>query len=218
MNRISALLMTVSLVAGGAAVHGAATHRWSLLAPPASRAEAIHDQALKLGEATPEDIPSELPVKERSRVTCRRYNFPGEPGTVVVSITSGPPGAVSTHTPDVCYPGSGYKTARAPKKETLDLPNGRTATYFVAVYEKKTATTLDRQRIRWAWSVDGEWDVPGSPRLHLPYLRANELYKLYIVTPEAVREDERTETDSAPVRTAVAEVFAQYAGLLGAPR
>ena len=203
--------MTAVLVAGGAFVHGATTHRWSLLAPPPSRADSIHERTLKLGEASQEDVPSELPVKERSRVTCRRYNFAGEPGAVVVSITSGPPGAVSTHTPDVCYPGSGYKTVKSPKKETINLPDGR-VTYMVAVYEKKTATSVDRQRIRWAWSADGTWDVPGNARFH--YLGAGELYKLYIVTPESGREEDRTETDPAPVRAAVAEVFAQYAGML----
>ncbi len=211
--------MTVILVAGGAVVHGAATHRWSMLSPPVSRAEAIHDQVLKVGAATQEDVASELPIKERSRVTCRRYNYPNaEPGAVVVSITSGPPGAVSTHTPDVCYPGSGYKTVQAPKRETVELPGGGQANMMVAVYEKKSATTVDRQRIRWCWSVDGEWDVPGSPRLHLPYLRANELYKLYIVTPEPSREDERPAGESAAVKAVVAEVLVQYAGTLRAPR
>ncbi len=219
MKRTPVLIMSVILVAGGAVVHGAATHRWSALAPPASRAEAIHGQVLNLGAASQEDVPSELPIKERSRVTCRRYNFPNtEMGAVVVSITSGPPGAVSTHTPDVCYPGSGYKTLAAPKKETVDLPGGGKATMMVAVYEKKSATSVDRQRIRWCWSVDGNWDVPGSPRLHLPYLRANELYKLYIVTPEPSRDDERTESDSPAAKAVVAEVLMQYAGTLRAPR
>ena len=214
MNRSTILIMTGLLVGAGAFVHGATTHRWSLLAPPPSRAEAIHSGVLMLGETSQEDVPSELPVKERSRVTCRRYNFAGEPGTVVVSITSGPAGAVSTHTPDVCYPGSGYKTVQSPKKETVELPGGTRATYMVAVYEKKTATSVDRQRIRWAWSTAGEWDVPDYPRLH--YLDTGELYKLYIVTPEAQREDQRSEGDTPAVRAAVAAVLRQYAGMLRA--
>ena len=213
-----ALIMTALLVAGGAIVHGATTHRWSMLAPPASRAQTIHDSEPNFGASSQEDVPSELPIKERSRVTCRRYNFPGELGTVLVSITSGPPGAVSTHTPDVCYPGSGYKTVRSPKKETIELPGGGSASYFVAVYEKKTSTSVDRQRIRWAWSVDGEWDVPSIPRLHWPYFQANELYKVYIVTPESTRDDGRAESDSPPVRAVVADVLVQYAGLLRAAR
>ena len=214
MKRISIFLMTAILIAAGALVHGATTHRWSLLAPPPSRAEAIHAGVLRLGEASQEDVPSELPVKERSRVTCRRYNFAADPGTLVVSITSGPSGAVSTHTPDVCYPGSGYKTVQSPKKETVDLPGGAKAGIMVAVYEKKTATTVDRQRIRWAWSAAGEWEVPDNARLH--YLRTGELYKLYIVTPEPAREDGRIDSETPATRTAVADVLQQYAGMLRA--
>ena len=214
MKRTPVLIITLSLVAAGAFVHGATVHRWSMLAPPVSRSEALHDRVLKLGALSQEDVPSELPIKERSRVTCRRYNFSGDVGVVVASITSGPTGAVSTHTPDVCYPGSGYKTIKAPKKETIHLPGGGTATYMMAVYEKKSSTSVDRQRIRWAWSIDGQWDVPAAPRWHVPYLRANELYKLYVVTPEAARDDEKIEGDSAPVRAVVADVFAQYAGVL----
>jgi len=213
MKRTPALIASLLLVGAGAVVHGATTHRWSMLAPAASRAEAIHAGVLKLGESSQEDVPSELPVKERSRVTCRRYNFPGDPGTVVVSITSGPSGAVSTHTPDVCYPGSGYKTVQAPKKETVELPDGTRASYMVAVYEKKTATSVDRQRIRWAWSTAGEWDVPSYPRMH--YLNT-ELYKLYIVTPDSPREDNRSEGDAPAIRAAVAAVLFQYAGMLRA--
>ena len=82
----------------------------------------------------------------------------------------------------------------------------------------RVPTSIDRQRIRWAWSADGEWDVPSTARLHLPYLRSSELYKMYIVTPDLSRNDERTETDSAPIRTIVADVFAQYAGSLQAGR
>ena len=210
--------MTVILLAVGAVVHGATTHRWSILAPPASRADAIHAGVLKLGEASQEDVPSELPVKERSRVTCRRYNFTGDPGVVVVSITSGPAGAVSTHTPDVCYPGSGYKTVAAPKKETVELANGTTASYLVAVYEKKTATSVDRQRIRWSWSTAGEWEVPDHARWHYLWhtVKSPELYKIYIVTPESVREDSRSEGDTPAIRAAVASVLLQYAGMLQA--
>ena len=98
------------------------------------------------------------------------------------------------------------------------MPGGGSASYLVAVYEKKTSTSVDRQRIRWAWSVDGEWDVPSIPRLHWPYFQANELYKVYIVTPESIRDDERAETDSPPVRAVVADVLVQYAGLLRAAR
>ena len=52
-----------------------------------------------------------MPLKERSIATRRRYTSPARNYLAMTSIISGIPGAVSTHTPDVCYRGSGYRTA-----------------------------------------------------------------------------------------------------------
>ena len=124
--------------------------------------------------------------------------------------TSGPPGAVSTHTPDVCYPGSGYRTARAPKVETIDLPNGKKAKYLVAEYEKKSETSIERQRIRWSWSTDGTWNVPDQPRF--AYIQSSQLYKLYFVT--SVNPNDSSESDSPAVREMLAQAFQQYSAAI----
>ena len=200
------------LVVAAAVVHAAATHRWSVVTPDPARAQAAHAHAIQFADYRPTDIPSEMPVKERSAVTCRRYDSAGGAPAVVVSLTSGPPGAVSTHTPDVCYPGGGYKIVREPKKETIDLPGGKQATYLVAEFEKKTATAVERQRVRWAWSADGGWGVPDRPRL--AFLRDSELFKLYVVTGVSADAAQQTGGDSPEVKSFVAAAFAQYAGLL----
>ncbi len=64
----------------------------------------------------------------------------------------------------MCYPGSGYKTLRGPRKEDFTLPDGRACVAYVADSEKKTQTKLDRVRVRWAWTTDGAWIAPDSPR------------------------------------------------------
>jgi hypothetical protein len=205
------------LVAVGAVVHGAATHRWSALTADTARSEAAHAHAVNFADYSCVIAPSELPVKENSRVTCRQYTSPAGRQPVTVSITSGPAGAVSTHTPDVCYPGSGYKMVKAPRKETIDLPGGGTASYLVAEFEKKTATTFDRHRIRWSWTADGGWEVPDHPRfayLRVAFFNAPELYKLYVVTSVMPEDADRTDTDPPAVKSFVAAAFAQYAGLL----
>jgi len=200
------------LIAAAAIVHGSATHRWGRAGVDLDRVAAVHDHAVALADYRSTDIPSELPVMERSRVTCRQYVAPSGLPAAVVSITSGPAGAVSTHTPDVCYPGSGYKTVVAPKRESLELPNGAKATYWVAEFEKKTATSIERQRVRWAWSADGTWDVPNNHRW--AYLRQPELFKLYVVTGVAPDEAVDRAGDSPAIRNFVAATFRQYADLL----
>lgn len=203
------------LIAAGAGVHGAATHRWSAFAPPAGQAEKLHAAPLQLGDYAADDVPSDLPIKEKSRVTCRRYYSPTTGVTGVISVITGPPGAVSTHTPDVCYPSSGYKTLRGPTRETLDLPGGGTVRYFVADFEKKTATNVERHRVRWAWApAGGTFDAPDRARF--AYLREPELYKTYVVTGiPATDPGEKAPPDEPAVRAFVAAAFAHYGAAAG---
>lgn len=212
MLRKLAWLGCVLVIITGALVHGAATHRWSALSPDPSRAEALHNHTIALADYAAKDFPSELPVNERSRVTCRQYTSPSGRTPVTVSITSGPSGAVSTHTPDVCYPGSGYKMVKAPRTESIDLPGGGKATYLVAEFEKKTATTFDRHRVRWSWTTDGNWHVPGNARF--AFLASPELYKLYVVTAVPPEDADKTDADNPVVKTFVVTTFSQYADLL----
>ena len=210
MSRILGLIICGGLVIAGAVVHASTTHRWTATQPDPTRAAAAHALVLNLGERTVTTVPSEMPVKERSTCTTRQYS-PAVGTPVVVSVTSGPPGAVSTHTPDVCYPAGGYKTVKAATRDTIDLPGGGTATVLVAEFEKTTASgQTDRQRVRWAWTTDGRWDVPNAPRF--AYVRAPELFKLYVVTP--VPPDAADRPDSPAVRAAVAAAFGQYAAAL----
>lgn len=202
------------LLVAGAAVHGAITHRWGSLTPTASRATALHGYTLRLPEFQSEEIPSEIEVKEKSSVTCKRYvsTIRGMGG--VVSVTTGPAGAVSTHTPDVCYPSSGYKTVVAPTRETLDLSDGRKVTYYVAEFEKKTTTHADRHRVRWAWATPESktWNAPDNPRFD--YFREPELYKIYVVTPAVAPESGQKPEDTPLVREFVKEAFTQYSAVL----
>jgi hypothetical protein len=199
-------------VAAGAAVHGATTHRWTAFAPEASRGEAFHAHVLQVGDYQSDPVPNDIPLQERSVGTSRRYFSPSRNQYAVTSLISGPSGAVSTHAPDVCYPASGYKTVKEPRREAIDLPGGGTARYYVAEFEKRTATRVERQRVRWAWSADGQWDAPDRPRF--AYLRVPELFKLYIVTPVADGEQDAPQAGDPPaVRQFVAAAFAQYSGL-----
>src|SRR5436305_2207673 len=127
------------LIAAAAVVHAAVTQRWQTFAPDPTVTDRLHALEVRFGEwKASEPLPTDLPLNERSVGTARQYRSDADRKTAVVTVISGIPGSVSTHTPDVCYPGSGYKTLRGPRKETVDLPGGRTATVYVADFEKKT--------------------------------------------------------------------------------
>lgn len=214
MLKTPALVVAVALVAAGALVHGAAIQRWETLAPDQAQNDRLHALELRFEDWQPSPIPTDMPTNERSTATSRRYQSASTGRSGAITMISGIPGSVSTHTPDVCYPGSGYKTLRGPKKETIELPGG-TATYYVADFEKTTATRQDRVRVRWAWHTganDGAWEAPDSPRWQFAARLAQVpvLYKVYVVTPLPDGDDERTEDDPT-ARAFAAAAFAQYA-------
>jgi len=207
MNKI-ALPFALILLAAGAVVHGATTRRWAAVTPDAGRFEGLHRHAVELGDFQSTQVPDDMPLKEKSVATNRRYFSPQRNCSVVVSVITGAPGSVATHTPDVCYPGSGYKVVKSPARETLDVLGLGAVSYYVAEFEKKTATTTDRQRVRWAWANGGKWEAPDAPRF--AYLRVADLAKVYIVTAVPPGEPART-AESADVTAFMSAAFAQYA-------
>lgn len=213
MLRTPTVLVLAALIVGAALVHGAVTQRWSVFAPDPAVTDRLHALEVRLDDWQPTPIETEMPTNERSTATARRYFSAARNQTVVVTIISGIPGSVSTHTPDVCYVGSGYKCLRGPKKESLELPGGATVSYYTADFEKKTQTKFDRVRVRWAWSTDGTWVAPDSPRWQFAkQLNAvPTLYKLYIATalPD-IESDDRAYEDDASTKAFVTTTWAQY--------
>ncbi|WP_149112670.1 hypothetical protein [Limnoglobus roseus] len=202
------LYVVVALVLGAAVVHGAITQRWSVFTPDAARTDRMHALRISVPDCDVSDIESDVPLKERSVATSRRYQPQDQEYVALVSIISGVPGAVSTHTPDVCYQASGYRMMRGIKRETVKLTNGETATFFVTDFEKKKETTVERLRIRWSWTTNGTWEAPDYARFH--YMKAAELYKLYVATP-LPEADGKAAEDPAAVQQFVRAAFEQYA-------
>ena len=217
MLKTPTLLVVAGLIAAAAVVHGAITQRWSVFAPDPARTERLHALEVRYGDWQPTPVETEMPTNERSTATARRYVSTSGGQSAVVTIISGIPGSVSTHTPDVCYVGSGYRCLRGPKKETLDLPGGVTATFYVADFEKKNATKVDRVRIRWAWSTDGTWIAPDSPRWQFAKQLNSVpvLFKLYVATPLPDVEDDRAPEDDAATAAFVAAAWAQFGAAFG---
>jgi hypothetical protein len=216
MLKNSTLLFVVGLIAAAALVHGAVTQRWGVFEPDPALTTRLHALEVRFEDWHPTEVPTEMPTNERSTATSRRYVSASSGRSAVVSMISGIPGSVSTHTPDVCYPGSGYRTCVAARRQTTELPGGKVATFYVADFEKRTATRQDRARVRWAWSTDGTWVAPDSPRWQFAkqLTAVPVLYKLYIVTPLPDESEERVEDDPATAAFVTA-AWVQYAAAFG---
>ncbi|MCE9529765.1 MAG: EpsI family protein [Planctomycetes bacterium] len=193
---IAAIVLTLSGI-----VHGMWTNRWA----PTDVNEGknlLEGLGAELGDWKTGDFlkinPAELPAN--TRCDSRRF-MPSKTGKpITVSITSGSPGAVAVHTPDVCYLGAGWKLRGAVSKQSTPLPDGKSASFWVADFTKTNATGSESIRIRWAWTADGNWQAPDYPRWI--FARAPILYKLYIV--QQLNDDDLTRED--PYRKFVADL------------
>src|SRR5438552_7452602 len=106
--RIAAALV---LIVGAGLVHGSWTNRWrpsSALTAMAARVESV---PMTMGDwtATSSQMPpAELAMTGAVGYFSRSYKNPKRGMAVTVLLLCGLPGNISTHTPDVCYPGAGY--------------------------------------------------------------------------------------------------------------
>jgi hypothetical protein len=203
-SRFLHLLLVAAFLGLLGLVHGIWTNRWSPLA--ASEGKDLLDSLDgTIGDWLPGDRlqidPADIPAK----TACKSRQFvplkPGKP--MVVSITSGGPGAVAVHTPDVCYLGAGYKLKGDVTRQMIPIGDGgASAAFWVGDFVKTTATGSETNRVRWSWSADGNWQAPDYPRWF--FARTTVLYKMYIVQPLA-EEDDLTRDD--PYRTFIASLI-----------
>ena len=102
MLKTPTLLVIAGLITGAALVHGAVTQRWAVFAPDPAQTDRLHALEVRHGDWKPTEVPTEMPTNERSTATARSYVSASNGHSAVVTIISGIPGSVSTHTPDVC--------------------------------------------------------------------------------------------------------------------
>lgn len=199
------LVAAMGLLAAGSVVHGMWTHRWSDKASHVGVA-VLAKVEQPIGDWTP-GVAVPVPEKEIPKgtaVECRQFTNEKTKKQVVVSMTSGVPGVVAAHTPDVCFLGSGYKLKSPPSKQTLPIAGGGSVSFYVADFEKTSAAGTESVRCRWSWSADGTWHAPDYPRLFFAKSQVNlpVLYKLYIVHP--IGDEDLTKND--PYRTFAADL------------
>ena len=181
-------ILVVLAIAGG--VHGTWTCRWMAASEvPAGKdlLRQLDDNVgvWKSGEFFKIDETTQL---KNATTTARKFTSSKASGTIVVSLTSGHPGVVSVHTPDVCYVGSGYKLKSPVQRQTLSAgENGESVSFWTADFEKPASLGSDMLRVRWGWTIDGKWDAPDFPGWN--YFGSRVLYKLYIVHPLPANED-----------------------------
>jgi len=184
---LPALVAGIAVGVSGA-LHGVWTGRWDQASAAPAFGAALDQIPMQLGEWQGQAL--ELDPREAAQyaaVLYRRYVHQRTGTAVVVVLVAGRPGPVSIHSPDYCYPASGYSAAAwVPHKVAFD--NARAAAEFkTALVTKNQAAGQTQLRVLWSWYADGTWSVPDNPRL--AFARERCLYKVHVVREASPSED-----------------------------
>jgi hypothetical protein len=191
-----ALLAGIVLAAAVGVWQGDWSGRWKTAADPALAADRIARVPAEFngwkGTDTPLDS-KQLEVAEIAAAISRFYVNPSRNASISVLLVCGKPGPISVHTPEICYPGSGFDAVG----ETIEIPwrlkTGQTARFRRGLYRGMGRPEPRTLAIHWTWSTNGTWDAPDHPRL--AYDPSELLYKIYLiqeVDPDSAEADEAT--------------------------
>lgn len=96
-----------------------------------------------------------------------------------VMLLSGPHGPISVHPPTACFRGAGYRQMSPKHREKITAADGTVlGTFWVTDFQQQKKGIVYRIRTWWAWSTDGRWQAPKTPRLQ--FAGEPVLYKLYL--------------------------------------
>ncbi len=173
------IVVVALAVLSSGAVSGVFTGRWAPTADLkaiAQRAQLPSEVGDWIGREMVVTAP-ELKAAKAAGIVCRVYTDRRNGTTVGVTLVYGKGGPVSVHTPEVCYPNSGFEEVGPPKKTAL---NGENTGQFCVCRFRKPGVGQGFVSVVYGWHADGNWATPDNPRLI--YARRSVLFKLYAVS------------------------------------
>lgn len=175
---VACLLITMATI-----FQGYCTNRWSgidvaaELALGAKRLEQGFPTCFGEWEAVKEIDPDPRGLERAGAVghISRIYRHRGTNAQVTVFVVCATPHDASGHTPDRCYPGSGFRAEEAESRRSIHLADSRMAEVFTGTFTKAGQTL----RIFWTYGGNGQWVAPTIARLGLAGRPL--VYKLYAI-------------------------------------
>jgi hypothetical protein len=173
---IYAVTASLGLVACGLA-HGIWTDRWTPAVAPQEAAARLDDIPLAVGDWHGEAVavkPGQAGAGVAGHVQ-RRYKHRKTGAEVVLALVCGRPGPVSIHTPDACYPASGFTIGPRTRVSVGGVEPA--ATFWTADASRAQLGDETRVRVFWGWSSGQGWAAADDARR--AFARYPVLYKLY---------------------------------------
>ena len=165
LTRMLAAVLGAALLFVGGIVHGTLTHRWQTATKTDGPESRLHLVPKTIGDWDSQD--SKISDAERQMAgLTRTYTNRRTGAAVTVVLMCGPTGPVAVHPPTACYRGTGYQQSGATRETVIDLAKegGTRHVFAIADFYQSTRPEQIQPRIYWAWSTNGTWSVPDSPR------------------------------------------------------
>jgi Protein of unknown function (DUF3485) len=175
------------------------------------RAELLKLVPMNIGDWQGEDMAINEDVKKTAGAVgavSRSYRNSRTGERVDVWLIVGHSRDVSVHTPDICYPGSGFEArAKENGKYPFQIGNGEPdATFFTNTFYKEDVTGRTLRRVFWTWynpetdehQGNTVWEAPNSPKRYFGNTRG--LFKLYFTSE--MRDPMETAEQSAALHLA----------------
>ena len=115
--------------------------------------------------------------------------------TVSVYIICGHFRKITAHTPNRCYPASGFSSVGEQTQQLIEWDDSK-AEFYTKSFRKESIDGIQFLRVFWAWSENGDWLAPDRPNWEFAGVRA--LYKLYLISPVQKRNEQPLESTAVP--------------------
>jgi hypothetical protein len=154
----------------------------------------------QIGDWKGEDLPVDDQVKKTAgavNYVSRRYKNGDTGAEVRLWLIVGHSRDVCRHTPNICYPASGFRQDGRQIHERWTQEDGKPVDFFTGKFIKDDVYGRHAERVFWAWNhpETNKWEAPADPRQHYGLSRA--LYKVYFTSNVLVNEDTAEENVAA---------------------
>jgi hypothetical protein len=184
MTRLVPLIVAIVLVVSTGVVSGIWKGRWSTSQAAQEAATRIQNVPMKVGDWEGETSPFDAEDYAAAGIQggfVRVYTHTQTGDRVSIMLVCGRPGPISVHTPEVCYPGVGFKvlSERIPTKVELD-GGDPAASFWTWRMGKLDGPIPQLLNVTYAWSDDGQWKAPGYDA-RIAFASSPALFKLYAI-------------------------------------
>jgi len=155
--------------------------------------ERFNQVPLVIGDWQGEDLPVDEIVRKTAgavNYVSRRYVHATTGESVVLWLIVGHSRDIVRHTPNVCYPSSGFRQMGNQLRHVTKFSGGKEAKFYTAKFEKENAYSRRIERVFWTFNHPdvNEWEAP-EQGARSRYGLAKALYKLYFTSVVASDED-----------------------------